>query len=165
MRAVFPFLDSLALRFSHDLSVLIRSHELFTLWLHWEKFNVSRRILSAPPPPPPGRRPPRTGCEGVAGAGARPARTSGGGRSGAGWRRDSSGSFPFQAEKVSTSRLQRPNAPSRSHENTQLPLPGPARSPSLRARAPDTPHWVRRQALGALTSCRRDVSIGLRFQH
>lgn len=45
MRTVFPFLDSLALRFSHNLSVLIRSHELFTLWLLREKFNVNRRML------------------------------------------------------------------------------------------------------------------------
>lgn len=44
MSAVFPFLDSLALRFSHDLSVLIRSHELFALWLHWEKLNGDRRM-------------------------------------------------------------------------------------------------------------------------
>lgn len=45
MSAVFPFLDSLALRFSHDLSVLIRSHELFTWWPHWEKLSGQRRML------------------------------------------------------------------------------------------------------------------------
>lgn len=45
MSAVFSFLDSLALRFSHDLSVLIRSHELLQWRLHREKLNGKGSIL------------------------------------------------------------------------------------------------------------------------
>lgn len=85
----------------------------------------------------PGARRPRhtrTGREGGAGAGARPARTSGGGRHGAGWRRAAAAPSRFGPENVSTSRLRCFNAPSRSHENTQLPLPGLDGSPAPRAR-------------------------------
>lgn len=107
------------------------------------------RLAHLSAPPPPGRRPPtadrrspgarrprhtRTGREGGAGAGARPARTSGGGRRGAGWRRAAAAPSRFGPENVSNSRLRRPNAPSRSHENTQLLLPGLEGSPAPRAR-------------------------------
>ena len=68
----------------------------------------------------------------------------------------------FGPKNISTSRLQRPNAPSRSHENTQLPLPGPAGSPASRAPArPRTHRLVRRLALGSLTSWRYGALIGL----
>lgn len=61
----------------------------------------------------------------------------------------------FGPKNISTSRLLHPNAPSRSHENTQLPLPGPAGSPAQRAPAPARPcthRLVRRLVLDALTS-------------
>lgn len=58
----------------------------------------------------PGRRQQRRGGAGSAAAAADPS--------------------PFGPENVSTSRLQIPNAPSRSHENTQIPLPGPCGSPT-----------------------------------
>lgn len=48
--------------------------------------------------------------------------------------------LPVSGQKnVSTSRLRGPNAPSRSHENTQLPLPGLGGSPAPFARAPAHP--------------------------
>jgi hypothetical protein len=72
----------------------------------------------------------------------------------------------FGPENVSTSRLRIPNAPSRSHENTQLPLPGPRGSSAPRVPALSPGALTRRAgrlALGAresLTSWRRGVVIG-----
>lgn len=74
---------------------------------------------------------------GTAGPGRRQQR-----RAGAGLAATAADPSFFGPENVSTSRLQIPNAPSRSHENTQIPLPGPCGSPTpARPRAlPRRPH-------------------------
>lgn len=105
-----------------------------------------RAHLSAPPPP--GRRPPQPRCPATALHADGP-RGRGGRRGAAGpderrGRRSRAGGGAaaapsrFGPENVSTSRLRRPNAPSRSHENTQLPLPGLSGSPAPAPARPRT---------------------------